>query len=332
MDLTTTYMGLKLKNPIVASPSPVSENVDACKRLEDAGISAIVLSSLFEEQIINEDQTMQEMLSVGTQSYAEALTYFPAPGDFIRGPEEYLEHIRKVKKAVSVPVIGSLNGHTLGGWGEYARHIQDAGADALELNIYLLATDPNVPGSKVEDNYLEIVRQVKSKVSIPVAVKLSPYFSSIAAMAQRLDAAGVNGLVLFNRFYQPDIDLESLEVLPDLKLSSVNEMRLPLRWIAILYSHVRASLAATSGIYEAQDAIKVLMAGADVAMVCATIFKGGIGQVGRMITTMQNWMQTHEYESVSQLKGSMSQKTCGNPEAFERANYMKSLLSYHHHG
>ncbi|HOW35001.1 MAG TPA: dihydroorotate dehydrogenase-like protein [Candidatus Omnitrophota bacterium] len=328
MDLSTNYMGLKLKNPLVASASPLSENIDNIKRMEDAGIAAVVHHSLFEEQITREVYELDHHMTHGTESFAESLTYFPEPSDFILGPEEYLNHIEKAKKAVKIPVIGSLNGHSGGGWVKYAKRIQEAGADALELNIYFVATDPDVSGEKIEQSYLDILRSVKANVTIPVAVKISPFFSALANMAKRLDAAGADGLVLFNRFYQPDIDLETLSVVPNLFLSTSNKMRLPLRWIAILYGEVKASLAATSGIHTSEDVLKMLMAGADATMLCATLLKNGIGHAGEILKGMELWMQENEYESVKQMKGSISQKSCENPEAFERANYMKALQSF----
>jgi len=328
MDLSTTYMGLKLKNPLVASASPLSEEISNFRAMEDAGVSAIIHYSLFEEQITREIYETDYYLTYGTESFVESLSYFPAPAKFILGPDEYLDHIRKAKKAVNIPVIGSLNGHSNGGWIEYAKHIEEAGADALELNIYFLSTDLNVPSERIENNYLEILKAVKATVKIPVAVKMSPFFSSMAHMASRLDKAGADGLVLFNRFYQPDINLEKLEVSPNLLLSSQGDMRLPLRWIAILHGKIKASLAATGGIHQAQDALKMLMVGADVTMLCSVLLKRGIGHTTQILKDMQQWLEEHEYHSVKQMKGSMSQKLCTNPELFERANYMKVLKSF----
>ncbi|RMD88324.1 MAG: dihydroorotate dehydrogenase-like protein, partial [Calditrichaeota bacterium] len=307
---------------------PLSEEIDNFRRMEDAGASAIVHYSLFEEQITHETLELNHHLSYGTESYAESLTYFPEPDDFVLGPEEYLEHIQKAKEAVDIPVIASLNGHTLGGWVKYARYMQEAGADALELNIYFLPTDPDVTGEAIEQRYLEIVKAVKSNIHIPVAVKLAPFFSSMANMAKRLVEAGADGLVLFNRFYQPDIDLENLEVKPNVILSTPTEMRLPLRWIAILYGKIKASLAATTGIHTYADVLKMLMAGADVTMMCSALLKHGIEHIGKVLRDMEWWMQEFEYESVEQMKGSMSHKSTDNPEAFERANYMKALQRY----
>jgi len=328
MDLTTKYLGLTLRNPLVAAASPLSQKIDNFKKLEDAGIAAIVNHSLFEEQLTFEALESQHFATKGTESFAEALTYFPTATDFVLGPEEYLEHIAKAKKAVKIPVIASLNGHSTGGWVKYAKDIEKAGADALELNIYRIATAPTVTASQVEDQCLEVIKAVKANVKIPLAVKVGPYFSSMANMAKKLDEVGADGLVLFNRFYQPDIDLNALEVEPNLLLSSPAELRLPLRWIAILHGRIKASLAATTGIYTAEDVAKMLLVGADVTMLCATLLKNGIKQASKILTDLERWMEENEYESVKQLQGSMSQKSCRNPEAFERANYMKTLQSY----
>jgi len=328
MDLTTTYLGLRLRSPLVVSASPLSEDVDNIKRMEDAGASAVVLYSLFEEQLRHDRLELHQNLQQGTESFAESLTYFPEPDEFRLGPEEYLKHIADAKKASKIPIIASLNGSSVGGWTEYARQIQQAGADALELNIYSIPTDMEMSGEVVEDNYLNILRAVKSNVTIPVAVKLSPFFSNFANMAKRFDEAGANGLVLFNRFYQPDIELESLEIKPNLLLSTPMAMRLPLRWIALLHGKLKASLAATSGIHRASDALKMLMVGADVTMLCSTIIRHGAPQIGMMERDMVDWLEEHEYESVSQLKGSLSQKNCAEPAAFERAQYMKALTGF----
>ncbi|MGD8453773.1 MAG: dihydroorotate dehydrogenase-like protein [Phycisphaerae bacterium] len=328
MDLSTTYMGLKLKNPLVPGASPLSAKLDAIRQMEDAGAAAIVLHSLFEEQIRHDAGELDHHLAAGTESYAEALSFFPEVDEYRLGPEQYLEHIANVKKAVSIPVIASLNGATVGGWTEYARKMQDAGADGLELNVYFLATQPDQTGEKIERLYEDVLKAVKKSVTIPVALKLSPFFSAMAAMARRLETAGANGLVLFNRFYQPDIDLEQLEVQPNLQLSTPYEMRLPLRWIAVLRSHVQVSLAATTGIASGLDAIKMIMAGADVTQLCSVLLRNGPKAVGTILKEMQDWMTEHEYTSVEQMKGSMSQKSCPDPAAFERANYMKALTNY----
>ena len=328
MDLTTNYLGLKLRSPLVVSASPLSEDVDNIKRMEDAGAAAVVLYSLFEEQLRQDRFELNKNLEQGTESFAEALTYFPEPDEFRLGPEEYLKHIAAAKKAVKIPIIASLNGSSVGGWTEYARQIQQAGADALELNIYYIPTDPDLSGKVVEDTYINILRAVKSEVTIPVAVKLSPFFSNFSNMAKRLDQAGANGLVLFNRFYQPDIELESLEVKPNILLSTPMAMRLPLRWIALLHGRVNASLAATSGIHRAADALKMLMVGADVTMLCSTIIRHGIPQIAAIERDLIDWMEEREYESVNQLKGSLSQRNCAEPAAFERAQYMKALCGH----
>ncbi len=328
MDLSTNYLGLKLKNPIVPSASPLSQTVDSVKALEDAGAAAVVVYSLFEEQINHESGELDHFLSHGTESFAEALSYFPSPSQFKLTPSQYVEHIAKLKKAVNIPVIGSLNGVSRGGWVNYAKKIEEAGADALELNVYYVATDAEMTGADVENMYIDALKAVKQNVKIPVAIKLSPYFSSMANMAKKLDEAGADGLVLFNRFYQPDFNLEKLEVEPNLVLSSNWEMRLPLRWIAILYGNIKANLAATSGIHSHQDIIKVMMAGADAAMVCSELLVNGVGRITAMLKGMEEWMTENEYSSIQMMKGSMSQKSCAEPAAFERANYMKTLQSY----
>jgi dihydroorotate dehydrogenase (fumarate) len=328
MDLTTQYLGLNLRTPLVPSASPLSHEVDGIKRLEDAGAAAVVLYSLFEEQVRNELESVQNHLMAGANSSAEALSYFPQPTEFISGPEEYLDLVRKAKEAVRIPVIASLNGFAIGGWIDYAQKIQQAGADALELNIYSIPPEPDRAAEEIERTYIDILKAVKSVVNIPVALKLSPYFSNMANMAKRLDQAGANGLVLFNRFYQPDINLEELEVQAKIHLSTPQDMRLPLRWIAILYGHVKANLAATSGIHSAADALKMLMAGADVTMLCSVLLNKGLGAIRQIETEMSDWLVKRDYQSVRQLQGSMSQKHCADPAAFERAQYMRTLLSY----
>ena len=328
MNLTTKYLGLTLKNPLVSAAGPLAESVSTVRELEDAGASAVVLHSLFEEQIRHEAEELDHFLAYGTESFAEAVTYFPKAEEYKLGPEEYLAHLGKLKEAVDIPVIASLNGATVGGWVDYAKQIEQAGADALELNIYLIAADPKLSSTDLERRYLEILQAVRGAVKIPIAVKLSPFFSALASMARRLDEAGADGLVLFNRFYQPDIDLETLEVVPNLVLSGPFEMRLPLRWIAILYGHVGCSLAGNRGISTGEDIIKMVMAGADVAQVCSVLLREGVGHLTVMLNDVQRWMAEHEYESVTQMKGSMSQKACADPTAFERANYLKALQSY----
>lgn len=328
MDLTTHYLGMTLRTPLVPSASPLSEDLDTMKRLEDAGAAAVVLYSLFEEQFTLDRYALHHHLTYGTESYAEALTYFPDPQMFHLGPEEYLQHIRRAKEALGIPVIASLNGTSVGAWTTYARQMQQAGADALELNIYAIPTDMERASADVEQTYLEIVAAVKSAVAIPVAVKLSPFFSTLAHFARRLDALGANALVLFNRFYQPDIDLETLEVGPHILLSTPQDLRLPLRWIAILYGRLQADLAATSGIHTAADALKMLMAGARVTMMCSALLQHGVGHLRAVEQGMRQWMEEHEYASIQQMQGSMSHQHCSNPAAFERAQYMHALRSY----
>jgi len=328
MDLTTTYLGMRLRTPLVPSASPLSDEIDNIKRMEDAGASAVVLSSLFEEQLLLDRYELHHHLTHGTDSFAEALTYFPEPDDIRLGAEDYLERIRKAKEAVAIPIIGSLNGVSIGGWTDYANLIQDAGADALELNIYYVPTNPTLTGAEVEQTYLNILTMVKSLVTIPVAVKLNPFFSNLANMARRLDEAGADGLVLFNRFYQPDIDLDNLVVRPNVILSTPQALRLPLRWIAILYGRVGADLAATSGIHTAQDVIKMLMAGANVTMLCSVLLRHGVGHIRSIEQGLRQWMEEREYESVGQMRGSMSQIHCENPDEFERAQYVRALQSF----
>jgi len=327
-DLSTTYLGLTLKNPLVVSASPLSEDVANIRRMEDAGAAAVVLHSLFEEQISLESHELDRYLSYGTESFAESLTYFPEMRTYNLGPEGYLEHVRRAKAAVKIPVIGSLNGVSTGGWIKYARKIQEAGADALELNLYFIPTDPKMTGAQVEQMYVNLVRDVKASVGIPVAVKLNHFFSAMANMAQCLDEAGADALVLFNRFYQPDFDLENLEVVHSLTLSSSYEVLLRLHWVAILYGHIRADLAITGGIHTAQDVLKAMMAGARVAMMTSALLKHGIDHLARVRADVVAWMEEHEYTSIRQMQGSMSYRSVANPSAFERANYMKVLSSY----
>ena len=330
IDLKTTYLGLQLRTPLVASASPLSRDVDAIRRLEDAGASAIVLYSLFEEQLRQEELDLEYHLNAGTESFAESLTYFPQASEFQTGPEGYLEHIRKAKATVRIPVIASLNGATLGGWTKFARQIEDAGADAIECNIYFIPTDPNLVAAQIESTYVEIVRAVKSVVRIPVAVKLSPFFSNMANMAKRLDEAGADALVLFNRFYQPDIDLEELELRPNVLLSTQQALRLPLTWIGILYGRIQARLAATGGVHGAEDVIKLLMVGADVTMLCSALMRNGVNHLRHIERGVREWMEEHEYESVEQMQGSMSQIRCPDPGAFERAQYMRAVKGMQH--
>jgi dihydroorotate dehydrogenase (fumarate) len=328
MDLTTTYLGLKLKNPIVPSASPLSRSLDTMKRLEDSGAAAIVMYSLFEEQIAHETAELHHYLNYGTESFAEALTYFPEAAEYHLGPDEYLDLLSRASHELDIPVIGSLNGISVGGWVQYAKRIEEAGADALELNVYYIPTDPVLSGEDVEIRYLEALHAVRGSVGIPVAMKLSPFFTSFSNMAQRLVNAGADGLVLFNRFYQPDIDLEELEVVPSVTLSHSTANQLPMRWIAILHGRVKASLAATSGIHTAEDVLKMVMAGADVTMMCSALLKHGPEHLALVLEDVQRWMAEHEYTSIGQMKGSMSHKSVADPSAFERANYMKALNRY----
>jgi len=329
MDLKTTYLGLPLRSPLVPSASPLSESIDNLKRMEDEGAGAVVLHSLFEEQIEQEARTLDHYLGHGAESFAEALTYFPEPRHFMFGPDEYLEHIRRAKEALSIPVFASLNGSSIGGWTDYARGIEAAGADALELNLYEVPADIDTTSEEIEERYVEVVRRVHEVVGFPLAVKIGPHFTALAQMARRLARAGAGGLVLFNRFYQPDIDLEELAVRPNVLLSTPQAMRLPLRWIAILHGRIHASRAATGGILSGADALKMLMVGADVTMLCSALLRHGIPHLGTVRDEMVQWMEEHEYESVSQMQGSMSQRSCPDPTAFERANYMKALTGYH---
>ena len=325
MNLKTEYLGLRLRTPLVPSASPLSESLDNIKRMEEAGASAIVLHSLFEEHLTFERHQLHHHFTQGTESYAEALTYWPEVPVLAVGPESYLDEIAAAKEATSIPIIASLNGSTVGGWTDYAKLIEEAGADALELNIYWIPTDPELTGEAVELRYKQIVAQVKETVGIPVAVKLSPFFSNMANMAKELVEAGANGLVLFNRFYQPDFDLESLEITPNILLSTPMAMRLPLRWIAILRDRIKADLAATSGVHRGTDVIKLLLAGADVTMLCSVLLRHGIDHLAVIEREVKEWMEKHEYESVEQMKGSMSQKKCANPTAFERAQYIRGI-------
>lgn len=327
MDLSTTYLGLRLSSPFMPGASPMADQIDWVRRLEDAGSAAIVLRSLFEEQITREQQGMIHHMEVTGEGSAEAVSYFPRPDDFIFGPEQYLDHVRKVKEAVNVPIIASLNGTTPEGWLQYARQIQQAGADALELNVYFLATNPAETGPLIEKRILEVVRLVKQNVTIPVAVKLSPFFSSLAHFAQQLDLLGVDGLVLFNRFYQPDIDIEALEVAPVLHLSDSMELPLRLRWLAILSGHVRASLAVSGGVHTVADVIKSVMAGAHGVQLVSALIAQGPRHVRSLTQELVEWMEKHEYTSLEQMQASMSLQRCPDPAAFERANYMKILQS-----
>jgi dihydroorotate dehydrogenase (fumarate) len=328
MDLSTTYLGMTLKNPLVPSASPLSQTVDGIRSMEDAGAAAVVMYSLFEEQLVEESQQLDHFLSYGTESFAEALSYYPEMEDFHTGPSDYLKLISQAKEAVDIPIIGSLNGVSSGGWVNYAADIEQAGADALELNIYYIPTSVDVSGAEVEEMYTNVVRDVKANVSIPVAVKLNPYFSATAHMVSQLAEAGASAFVLFNRFYQPDIDLETLEVVPRLVLSSSYEMHLPLRWVALLYGRVQADFAITSGVHTHIDVLKGLMAGANIIMMASALLQYGPSYLGQVLEKVESWMTEHEYESVAQMRGSMSQQHVAQPAAFERANYMKVLQSW----
>ena len=327
-DLSSGYLGLKLRSPLVVSASPLAKDLANLRRMEDAGAAAVVLHSLFEEQITAEEQSLDRLLSQGTESYAEALSYFPDQRSYGMGPDAYLEHIRKAKRAVGIPVIGSLNGVSSGGWIRYAGEIEQAGADALELNIYFLPTSLEIEGREIEAGYCDLVEAIKTKVRIPVAVKLAPFFTSMANMAFRLDRAGTDALVLFNRFYQPDFDLETLEVKPHLTLSTSDELLLRLHWIAVLSRVVRCELAITGGIHTREDVLKGIMAGAQVVMMTSALLRNGIGHLHQIETGLVEWMELHEYESIHQMRGSMNARAAAQPAAFERANYIKVLGSY----
>jgi dihydroorotate dehydrogenase (fumarate) len=328
VDLSTTYLGLELKNPLVASASPLSEKVESVQNLEQAGVSAVVMYSLFEEQITQESLKLDQDLSRGTETFAEALSYFPNVGRYSVGPETYLEHLRALKDAVDIPIIASLNGASRGKWIEYAERIEASGADALELNIYYLPTDPDEVGAEVEAGYLDLIQNISMAVEIPVAVKLGPFFTSLPNFAKQAEEAGAKGLVLFNRFYQPDFDLDELEVVPSLDLSGRAEMRLPLRWISILYGRVGLDLALTTGVDSGAGILKGMMAGAKVTMVASEFLRKGIDRASEMLKSMETWMEEHEYESVTQMQGSMSQQAVADPSAFERSNYMRVLSSF----
>jgi len=327
-DLSTTYLGLNLKNPLVASASPLSKNIDRARKLEEAGVSAIVMYSLFEEQIIHESLELDHYLTRGTDSFAEAMSYLPDGGTYSVGPEKYLNQVAGLKKALTIPVIGNLNGVSKGGWTKYAKQIQDAGADALELNLYYIPTDPDLTAQELENAQVELVAEVKSAISIPLAVKLSPFITALPNFARRIVEAGANGLVLFNRFYQPDFDLNELKIVPSLDLSISAEMRLPLRWISILHGKINADFALTSGVHTASDVLKSMMAGAKVAMMASNFLQNGVQVIPSMLTELEAWMKEREYTSIKQMQGSMSQKSVKEPAAFERANYMNVLNSF----
>ncbi len=327
-DLSTTYLGLNLKNPLVVSASPFSKSLDKARKMEEAGASAIVMHSLFEEQIIHESLELDHFLTRGTDSSAESMSYFPDSDKYLVGPEKYLNHVTALKKALKVPVIGSLNGVSKGGWTKYAKQIQDAGADALELNLYYIPTDLNLTAHELENAQVELVAEVKSAITIPLAVKLSPFITALPNFARRVVDAGASALVLFNRFYQPDFDLEELKIVPSLDLSTSAEMRLPLRWVSILYGKVSADFALTSGVHTAVDVVKAMMAGAKVTMMASALLQGGDQVIPNMLSVLESWMKEREYSSVKQMQGSLSQKAVKEPTAFERANYMAALNTF----
>jgi len=328
-DLTTSYLGLKLSTPIVASASPLSQRIESVQQLAEAGVAAIVVYSLFEEQIIHQSLEIDHLLSHGTESFAEALSYLPDTGRYSVGPERYIEHLAKLKRSVDIPVIGSLNGVSPGGWVHYAQLMEAAGADAVELNIYYIPTEISLTSSELEQTYVELVRAVRAEITIPLAVKLSPYFTALPNLAARLTEVGANGLVLFNRYYQPDFDLENLTVVPNLHLSSSDELRLPLRVVALLYGRVPVDLAITSGVHTAHDVLKCMMAGARVAMMASALLRGDApAHVRSLLNDLRLWMEEHEYDAIATMQGSMSQQAVAEPAAFERANYMKVLGAF----
>ncbi len=328
MNLATTYLGRELSSPLVASASPLGDDLGNLRRMEDAGAAAVVLPSLFEEQIALESQHLDHVLSAGADVSAEALSHFPDLRTYNLGPEGYLEHIRKAKAALGIPVIASLNGTSSGGWIEYARDMEQAGADALELNVSFVPTDPHLTGAAVEQQYVDLVRDVKAAVGIPLAVKVGSQFTAFANMARRLEEAGADALVLFNRFYQASLDIEHLEVVPSLTLSRPDELLLRLHWTAVLYGRVHADLAVTGGVHGAEDVVKAMMAGASVAMLASALLQHGIPHLGTVRRALELWMAEHEYESIRQMRGSLSQRSAANPEAYERANYVKVISSY----
>lgn len=331
MNLNTTYLGIPLKNPIVPSASPLSENVDNIRRMADAGASAITMFSIFEEQLRIEAAAMDLYASAGDNIYAESTSFFPKMNDYQIAPTRYLDIIHRASQSVDIPIIGSLNGMSNEGWIEYASQIEQAGAKAIELNIFMLPTDPKVSGARVEESYIEIVKAVKEIVTIPVAVKMNPFFSSISNMAKKFEEAGADGLVMFNRFIQPDFDLDELEVVPNLTLSGPGEIRLPLRWIAILYGKLGISLAASRGVHSATEVVKYILAGADVVCTTSALLKKGIPFIGTLLNDLAKWMDEHEYDSVEQMKGAMSQQSVSDPAAFERANYIKTIEHFKRH-
>jgi dihydroorotate dehydrogenase (fumarate) len=328
IDLSTTYMGLPLKNPIVASASPLCDSVDKIRSLEAHGIAAVVLPSLFEEQLILDSESVDSDLSRGAEAFAESSSFLPELGDYNLGPEGYLELIRKAKKQVSIPIIASLNGVTPGGWVRYAREMEQAGADAIELNIYSLVTDPSRTAAEVEKDYCALVRKLRENLKIPIAVKLSQFFSAVANFASHIDTSGANAIVLFNRFYQPDLDINQLEVVPTITLSHPSELLLRLHWTAVMYGHISADIAVTGGVHRAEDVLKSVMAGASVDMMTSALLQNGVSHLDTVLSGIQQWMEEHEYQSIDQMRGSMSQRNVPNPAMYERANYMRVLSSY----
>lgn len=328
IDLSTEYLGLKLKGPLMVSSTPLSESIHNVRLMEDCGASAVVLSSIFEEQLSLESRALDHDLSRGTESFPESLSYFPDLDDYRAGIDTYLSHLVRVRGSVSIPILASINGATAGGWVRFAQEVEAAGADALELNTYSLATDPRIPGSEVERHLIELVSQVRATVKIPVAVKLSPQFTSLPNVAAQLDKAGVNGLVLFNRFYQPEFDIEELSVVPRLNLSRPEELLLRLHWTAILYGNISADLAITGGVHSAEDVLKGIMAGASVTMMASAIHLHGIEHIASVLSEVQRWMEDHEYASIRQMRGALSRRSVPDPSPFERGNYIKTLSSY----
>ena len=328
MNTNTTYLGIQLKNPLVASASVLSKQIGNIKKLEDAGVSAIVLYSLFEEQITQESLALNYFLERGSESNPEAITYFPELQSYNLGPEKYLDHIQKAKETVDIPVIASLNGVSLNNWIHYAKLIEEAGADALELNIYYLPTSQYIDAECLEAMYFELVKAVADSIDIPLAVKLNPFITSLPNFTKELNERGAKGLVFFNRFYQPDLDIEKMEVVPVLDLSTSKDLRLPLRWTAIISGRINADIALSGGVHSGVDMVKAIMAGASVAMAASELVREGIQRASGMLQEFLTWMQTHDYETVEQMQGSMSQKNIAEPAAFERANYMKALQLY----
>lgn len=327
-DLTTNYLGMSLKNPLVASASPLSKKVDTVKKLEESGVSAVVMYSLFEEQITNESKVLDHFLSFGANSFQEAMNFFPEMDHYNVGPDGYLDHISRIKKAVSIPVIASLNGISSGGWVDYAKRMENAGADALELNFYYVPTSIQLTAAELEKAYVKLVADIRAEIEIPLAVKLSPYFTALPQFASEIVKAGADALVCFNRFIQPDLDIENLKVNPNLALSTSDELRLPLRWTAILYSRVKADLALTSGVHTVEDMVKAIMAGASITMLASELISKGPARARTLLVELSTWMETHDYQSVTQMIGSMSHKNIDDPAAFERGNYMKALQSF----